>query len=756
MADGGALLPARPAPTARAYGFANGPDRGDLLQYPATPVVRRTSAYTWHSVGLSEEHAVRAVVAGRMRVTAPDGSPIALDYVRHVEHVDGNWTWIGRNAEAPGQDAVITFGPEAVFGSIPQGGDLPPLRLTMADGASWVVSTDPHEWGRLRSGGAHPARPDYPAPPRISTSGAAARRVMSTTSAPATVDLLVGYTNGFASARGGSSAALTRIHNLVDMANLRYANSRLDARLRLVHSMQVGYPDATDNRTALEELTGFKAPSTRTIPSPAFSGLRAARDRYGADLVVLLRQFNDPENDGCGIAWLIGDGHTSIEQRDEFFGYSVVGEGQDRGNNGKISVCQDETFAKEVGYNMGVEQDRGTSDANGGLQYGEFDYSFDRKSDSMATNIYTGLALGDTGPAADRVYSTPSNKFYGSRACGVANQSGNRLSSEPVIPTVATFRATVVADEAMLIPKGDVDASGTTDLMWFKPEPDQFSPGHLEIWMMLGYVVERQVAYTTDPSWPEHGMDPYVEGEFNGTPGRDIAWRNDMGNVIYWMGGPTYTRSPYVVQGMSYGWSLQASGDRNGDGISDLYWRSTVDGRLLYWELDPIYHQGYIESYRAFAQSPDSDLLMVGDFNGDGLSELFFRTRATGASEIWFPDGGGYSVAARGAMSKYWRPAGAADYDGDGDDDIVWRSAIDYRVLVWIMQDGLRQDVAIFESDSDRQLLTLAYLNGDRLLDVVWRRADGTVSAWLNTGGGFEHRYIGNRSASWTLFVGGR
>ncbi|MFP7722477.1 reprolysin-like metallopeptidase [Lysobacter sp. A3-1-A15] len=733
----------------RTGGFAGAPDRGDLLQYPAEPVVRRTGAYTWHSAGLSEEHAMRAIVEGRMGVTAPDGTPIALDYVRHVEHPDGNWSWIGRNADAPGQDAVVTFGPEAVFGSIPQGGELPPLRLTMADGSGWVVSADPRQLSLIRNEATHPTRPDYLVPPKLSSAGttaggmtmAGAQAQSATTSATTTVDVLVGYTQGFASARGGTSAAVTRVHNLVDITNQAYVNSQVDARLRLVHSMQVTYPDTNDNGTALEELTGFQAPSTRTTPAPAFNGLRAARDQYGADLVVLVRRFQTPENQGCGIAWLIGGGRSGIEQRDEFFGYSVVGDGQDEGTDGKTYFCREETFAHEVGHNMGSQHDRETAtDESDGLKYGVFDYSFGHKTDAVAGNLYTVMAYGDSGQTSYRVFSNPSITYCGGRACGVANQADNARSLRQVIPTLASFRGTVIVDAPTVLPKLDVDGSGSTDLMWFKP-------GSVGIWLMRGYTVTGQDVYS-----PASNLIPYVEGEFNDTDGRDIALRDNTGKLIFWLGGPTYRRSP-TEYAMSLGWRLQASGDHNGDGISDLYWRSAADGRLMYWQMGA--NQQRV-SYRAFAQSPDADLLMSGDFNGDGRSDLFFRTRADGASEIWLSSGTGYTIVPQGSMSKYWRPAGAADYDGDGDDDLVWRSSIDHRVLVWIMEDGVRQDLAVFNSESDRQLMMVGYLNDDRRLDLVWRRADGAVSTWLNTGSGFESRYVGVRDTSWSLFVGGR
>ncbi|MGH8076417.1 MAG: reprolysin-like metallopeptidase, partial [Lysobacter sp.] len=395
-------------PSRQTRSFANLPDRGSLVAYPKQREVRQDGAYTWHRTGLSEEHALQAV-GGVMKVTTPLGEQLQFQYERHVEHASGDWTWIGRGKNGAASDEiVVTFGERAAFGTISQPGRAP-LKLTMNRGTSWLVETNRSMIAGIDNPATRPRGPDFLIPPKIKSSlGASAfaaptatpTALASTTSASAqtaaatTVDVLLGYTSGFAAAQGGASQAVTRLNNMVEITNQAYTNSQVDARIRLVHAMQVSYPDNTSNERALEALTGFRAPSTPTTPDPAFAALRAARNQYGADLVSLVRQFNTPENDGCGIAWLIGGGQTGIDSSDEYFGYSVVSDGRDAGTDGKTYFCREETLAHELGHNMGSQHDRAAATVNGVLKYGLYSYSFGYKTGVGEGNFYTVMAYG--------------------------------------------------------------------------------------------------------------------------------------------------------------------------------------------------------------------------------------------------------------------------------------------------------------------------------------------------------------------------
>lgn len=436
---------ATPAPRSS---IARVPDRGDLLVYPAPRAARRSGAYTWHRADLSEEHALRAI-GGVMRVRAPDGELLAFTYQRHVEHPSGDWTWVGRTTGATRfEEAILTFGAKAAYGSIAQPGKAA-LKLTTSDGVTWLIETHPVPIAGIDHQGAPPSEQDFRVPPKLDGAPGATDASVpalawslpsaSEAGAVTTVDVLLGYTDGFAAAHGGPAQALTRLNNIVEIANQAFANSQLDARIRLVHAMQVAYPDHTSNTSTLEGLTGFRWPSSKIAPDPAFAALRAARTQYGADLVSLIRVGS---NDGCGLAWLIGGGQEGIRASDEYFGYSVVSDGL-VGTPGASYFCREETLAHELGHNMGSQHDQAAAMLDGKLTYGAYPYSFGHKTFAGAGNFFTVMSYRDSGQTGYRTFSNPRSTFCGA-PCGVENGADNARSLAQAMPVVATFRATVV------------------------------------------------------------------------------------------------------------------------------------------------------------------------------------------------------------------------------------------------------------------------------------------------------------------------
>jgi peptidyl-Asp metalloendopeptidase len=743
--------------------FAALPDRGDLVGYPQERVVRRAGAYTWHRADVSEEHALRAIFDGELRITAPDGQLLAFEYERHVEHPTGDWTWIGRLRDAPpGRQAILTFGAKAVFGNIAQPAAAP-LRLAMRDGASWLVETDPALLAGVESQVLRPERPDFLLPPiytgslsvpgasgdTVSSSGSPVESSSSTSSSTTTVvDVLVGYTSGFATAQGGDSQARTRINFLIDVGNQGFVNSQVDARVRLVHAMQVSYPDATDNGDTLEKLTGYKSGSGYTTPDPAFTALRNARETYGADLVTLVRKFNTPENDGCGIAWLIGGGLTTITQGHEYFGYSVVGDGIDQGDDGKNYYCRDETMVHEFGHNLGSAHDRETAKGEDGVldspdDFGRYTYSFGYKSGPGSGDFYTIMAYGDKRDSAPyqtpyRVFSNPNTTFCGGYPCGTSNDD-NARSLRQTIPLIAGFRAEKVQQPDPVGPaRNDVNLDGRSDLLWSRP-----AAGRFVYWLMNGSTITSTRGFDIGSQYVAVGT-----GDLDGNGIVDIIWRNTSTGATYvWLGTATGGYVARFIYKLAGGWHLAGTGDVNGDGRSDLLWSRPSTGQFVYW----LMNGQTITASRSFTIGSQYTAVGTGDLDGNGRVDIIWRNTSTGATYVWLgTTSGGYVARFIYKLAGGWQLAGTGDVNGDGKSDLLWSRPSTGRLVHWLMDGATISKTQSYIVSSDFTAIGTGDLDGNGVVDVVWRNSAGDVHVWLGSGSGYQDQFI-YRLKGWSL-----
>lgn len=732
-----ATLPAA-LPLARAIGasIANAPDRGALLSYPdKQKAAKQEGAYTWYPTAISEAHAFKAVATGEMTVPSPDGSQVKLRYERHVEEIDGNWTWIGRVVGGdPMQEAIITFGEKAVFGSIPQANGKPALSLQTRNGSVFAVQTDPSKVVSATKGHVDMMIPEAAA--LRSSMGAAVSQsapvsqgaTMVAQSAPQTsantIDVAIGYTPEFATANGGASGAATRLVFLINVGNQAFVNSDVNGYLRIVHALQVSYTNTNSNQTALSELTGSNGQSAVTIPA-SLAPLRTARDQYGADIAVLVRKFNTPENEGCGIAWLNGANQTAITAADAPWGYAVISDGYDQGTDGKTYYCADETLVHEAAHLMGSAHDRANStNSSGGLQYGRYAYSFGYKTGAAAGNFYTVMAYGDTGQISHRIFSTPLKNTCGASAnlaCGVANSEDNARSLNQTIPVVATFRATVVPFTGK--GRNDFNNDGISDLLW------RSNSRQIETWAMNGAALSAARGFQLPV-----GYRVMTSGDFNGDGFNDLLLTSAARDLVLWTGTGAAFTSQSLNRTYGIDWSAIGQIDFDGDGKSDLLWKNNVTGAIETWMMDGV----MLTRATGFNLPSGYSVLTTGDFNGDGFGDLLLG----GPSRelvMWF--GTGTSFNGQGLGKIYglgWVATGGVDVNADGKSDLLWRNDSTGQFETWVM-DGYMLSVATgYSLPAGYEIFGSGDYNGDGKLDLLLSNSQRELFMWFGTGTSFN------------------
>src|SRR5690606_24744435 len=189
----------------------------------------------------------------------------------------------------------------------------------------------------------------------------------------------------------------------------------------------------------------------------AFNALRAARNEYGADLVAFVRRYREPEQDGCGIAWLLGMNQTGISTADEAFGYAVVSDGSDRdeGDNNTY-FCSQLSLAHGLGPLMGQAHDRDNA-----TESGVHNYSYGYRETSP-TGFFTIMAYPSGNAQIEAPHFANPAVRFSNRPTGTAT-ADNVRSMNITMPIVARFRSAVVP---LVNAYSDFNGDGLSDIVW--------------------------------------------------------------------------------------------------------------------------------------------------------------------------------------------------------------------------------------------------------------------------------------------------
>ena len=234
------------------------------------------------------------------------------------------------------------------------------------------------------------------------------------------------------------------------------------------------------------------------------------------------------------------------------------------------------------------------------------------------------------------------------------------------------------------------------------------------------------------------------DNDFNGDGRSDILWRNDNGALTDWLGTTSGGFTPNganLLEVVDTGWQIAGTGDFDGDHRDDVLWRR-ADGALTDWRGLANGGLGPNGGNLLTVVDPQWQVAGVGDFNGDGRDDVLWH-RADGAVTDWLgtafagldPNGANFLDV----VNTQWQIAGVGDFNGDGKDDILWRST-DGRITNWLgTPTGAFSDNAsngLNGVSLDWRVAGIGDFNGDGRDDILWRNTDGRITDWLGTASG--------------------
>ena len=229
----------------------------------------------------------------------------------------------------------------------------------------------------------------------------------------------------------------------------------------------------------------------------------------------------------------------------------------------------------------------------------------------------------------------------------------------------------------------DFNNDGHTDLLLQNTDT-----GQIASWFMNGTQWTGGAYFSLNPSvnYALAGV-----GSFAGdnTSALVLQNRSDDTIALWTVGGAnsaTITGGAYVSPNPPAGWKVVGVGDFNGDGRSDLVFQNRTTRQIAIWFMKgPNYVGGVLLPY-----TPPEGLQVVGvgDLNGDGFPDIVFQNQSTGQIAVWFMNGSAYAggnVIAT-APAAGWKVVGVGDYNGDGYADLVFQNQTTRQAAIWFMR----------------------------------------------------------------------
>ena len=293
-------------------------------------------------------------------------------------------------------------------------------------------------------------------------------------------------------------------------------------------------------------------------------------------------------------------------------------------------------------------------------------------------------------------HTAKAGNFYGDTTSGVLwsnSSSGTVLDWRIAAGQVSA--SSIIAGFApgsgwSLAGTGDFSGDGATDVLLNYTGGGQTTIGD---WLVANgvYAGYRTIGgFSANSGWAAIGT-----GDFNNDGTADVLLSYTGSGVVLlydWQvanGQYSATNNLNMGFGASSGWAVIGTGDFNGDGAADILFKNAQSGLVADWSVVNNTARAFT-SVAGVAPGSGWNFDGVGDFNGDGTSDLLWQNQNSGTLAIWDMRNGALSqpvTVGRAAPTGYIFE-GIGDFFGTGASDILWQRASDGQALIWDMSNG--------------------------------------------------------------------
>ncbi|OGV46861.1 MAG: hypothetical protein A2X46_15895 [Lentisphaerae bacterium GWF2_57_35] len=203
---------------------------------------------------------------------------------------------------------------------------------------------------------------------------------------------------------------------------------------------------------------------------------------------------------------------------------------------------------------------------------------------------------------------------------------------------------------------GDINRDGTIDILW-----------HNSSTRMVAYWLLNQngtlnssgfcTSNTMSAGWVLKGV-----GDIDRDGTVDVLWHNSSTRMVaYWLlnqNGTLNSSGLCNPSGMSAGWEFRAAGDIDNDGTIDVFWHNASTKRVAFWTLNA---DGTLKASGFCFDGTMSGgwvLEAAGDINNDGTSDLLWYNSSTCRVAYWLLNSSGAMTSSGfctdSAMSSGW------------------------------------------------------------------------------------------------------